>query len=75
MCVRAAAPPVKGEERTFLLDGDEVSISATALGPNGSRIGFGEVTGTIRPARQGRPASLPDQALSSRTSAARLTPW
>jgi fumarylacetoacetase len=41
---------VKGEERTFLLDGDEVSISATAPGPAGSRIGFGEVTGTIRPA-------------------------
>jgi fumarylacetoacetase len=42
---------VKGEERTFLLDGDEISISATAPGPDGSRIGFGEVTGTIRPAR------------------------
>jgi len=42
---------VKGEERTFLLDGDEISISGTAPGPDGSRIGFGEVTGTIRPAR------------------------
>ena len=42
---------VKGEERTFLLDGDEISISGTAPGPAGSRIGFGEVTGTIRPAR------------------------
>ena len=42
---------VKGEERTFLQDGDEVTISATAPGPNGSRIGFGEVTGTIRRAR------------------------
>ena len=42
---------VKGEERTFLLDGDEISISGTAPGPGGSRIGFGEVTGTIRPAR------------------------
>ena len=41
---------VKGEQRTFLQDGDEVSISATAPGPNGTRIGFGEVTGTIRPA-------------------------
>jgi fumarylacetoacetase len=40
---------VQGEERTFLLDGDEVTISATASGPNGARIGFGEVTGTIRP--------------------------
>jgi fumarylacetoacetase len=41
---------VKGEERTFLLDGDEVTISATAPGPDGTRIGFGEVTGRIRPA-------------------------
>ncbi|MEU7819067.1 fumarylacetoacetase [Pseudonocardia sp. NPDC049154] len=42
---------VKGEERTFLLDGDEVTISATAPGPDGTRIGFGEVTGRITPAR------------------------
>lgn len=41
---------VKGEERTFLEDGDEVVISATAPGPDGSRIGFGEVTGVINPA-------------------------
>ncbi len=42
---------VKGEERTFLLDGDEVTISATAPGAAGGRIGFGEVTGTVRAAR------------------------
>ena len=42
---------VKGEERTFLEDGDEVTITATAPGANGGRIGFGEVTGTIRAAR------------------------
>ena len=41
---------VKGEERTFLLDGDEVVITATAPGPDGSRIGFGEVSGTVHPA-------------------------
>jgi fumarylacetoacetase len=41
---------VKGEERTFLQDGDRVSISATAPGTGGGRIGFGEVTGTIRAA-------------------------
>ncbi|HEY3470487.1 MAG TPA: fumarylacetoacetase [Amycolatopsis sp.] len=41
---------VKGEERTFLLDGDEVTITATAPGPDGGHIGFGEVTGTVRPA-------------------------
>lgn len=39
---------VKGEERTFLEDGDEVTISATAPGTNGGRISLGEVTGTIR---------------------------
>lgn len=41
---------VKGQERTFLLDGDEVTITATAPGPDGSRIGFGEVTGRVRAA-------------------------
>jgi fumarylacetoacetase len=41
---------VKGEQRTFLLDGDEVVITATAPGTGGGRIGFGEVTGTILPA-------------------------
>jgi fumarylacetoacetase len=39
-----------GTERTFLLDGDEVSISATAPGPGGTRIAFGEVTGRVLPA-------------------------
>jgi fumarylacetoacetase len=41
---------VKGEERTFLQDGDEVTISATAPGTGGGRIGFGEVRGTVTPA-------------------------
>ena len=45
---------VKGEPRTFLADGDEVVISATAPGAAGGRIGFGEVSGTIRPARCGQ---------------------
>jgi fumarylacetoacetase len=40
-----------GSSRTFLLDGDTVSISATAPGPNGSLVGFGDVTGTIVAAR------------------------
>ena len=39
-----------GATRTFLEDGDEVSITATAPGPEGSRIGFGEVRGLVRPA-------------------------
>ena len=36
--------------RTFLADGDTVTISATAPGPDGNRIGLGEVTGSVRPA-------------------------
>ncbi|NLU84574.1 fumarylacetoacetase [Rhodococcus sp. HNM0569] len=43
---------VAGEERTFLQDGDEVSISATAPAANGGRIGFGEVRARILPATQ-----------------------
>ena len=42
---------VKGEPRTFLVDGDTVTITATAPGTAGGRIALGEVTGTIRPAR------------------------
>jgi fumarylacetoacetase len=40
-----------GTTRGFLEDGDEVTITATAPGPNGTRIGFGEVTGRILPAK------------------------
>lgn len=46
---------VKGEPRTFLLDGDEVVISATAPAVGGGRIGFGKVAGTILPARCDQP--------------------
>jgi fumarylacetoacetase len=38
---------VQGEERTFLEDGDEVVITATAPGSDGARIGFGGVSGRI----------------------------
>ncbi|MTH80107.1 fumarylacetoacetase [Paracoccus aestuariivivens] len=41
---------VNGEERTFIQDGDEVSLFAHAQG-QGYRIGFGPCTGTILPAR------------------------
>ncbi|MEU1980357.1 fumarylacetoacetase [Nocardia sp. NPDC019395] len=41
---------IAGEDRTFLEDGDEVTISAVAPGPGGTRIGFGEVRGRITPA-------------------------
>ncbi|WP_150245229.1 fumarylacetoacetase [Nocardiopsis quinghaiensis] len=40
-----------GTERAFLEDGDEVTITATAPGPDGTRVDFGEVTGRILPAR------------------------
>ncbi|MDQ1733191.1 MAG: fumarylacetoacetase [Pseudonocardiales bacterium] len=39
-----------GVERTFLQDGDRVSITATAPGPAGSVIGIAEVSGHILPA-------------------------
>jgi fumarylacetoacetase len=39
-----------GSVRTFLEDGDRVTITATAPGPDGSRVGIAEVTGTILPA-------------------------
>ncbi|WP_018654401.1 fumarylacetoacetase [Actinomadura flavalba] len=42
---------VAGEERTFLRDGDEVVLTATAPGPDGTRVGLGEVRGRVRPAR------------------------
>ena len=42
---------VKGESRSFLVDGDTVTITATAPGTAGGRIALGEVTGVIRPAR------------------------
>ncbi|MGW6425991.1 fumarylacetoacetase [Nocardia sp. NPDC055053] len=42
---------VGGESRTFLADGDEVTITATAPGTAGRRIGLGQVSGRILPAR------------------------
>ncbi|WP_030057841.1 MULTISPECIES: fumarylacetoacetase [Streptomyces] len=36
-----------GTTRTFLEDGDEVAITATAPGPDGAVVGFGEVTGRV----------------------------
>ncbi len=40
-----------GSGRSFLEDGDEVVISATAPGPDGATVVFGDVRGTIAPAR------------------------
>jgi fumarylacetoacetase len=42
---------VGGEQRTFLEDGDEVVLTATAPGAGGTRLGFGEARGRILPAR------------------------
>ncbi len=49
---RGGAEPLRvaGSLRTFLQDGDEVTISATAPGSSGGRIGFGEVAGRVLPA-------------------------
>ncbi|GAA2878141.1 fumarylacetoacetase [Actinoplanes cyaneus] len=38
-----------GTTRTFLQDGDEITITATAPAADGSHLSFGHVTGTIRP--------------------------
>jgi fumarylacetoacetase len=43
---------VNGEERTFLQDGDEVTITGWATTADGRKIGLGEVTGRITPARK-----------------------
>jgi fumarylacetoacetase len=40
---------VNGQARTFLLDDDEVVLTATAPGAAGGRVGFGEVRGRILP--------------------------
>ncbi|MGI5213005.1 fumarylacetoacetase [Plantactinospora sp. CA-290183] len=42
-----------GSTRTFLADGDTVTVTATAPGPDGRTVGLGEVAGTIEPARSG----------------------
>ena len=47
------AEPVElgdGQTRTFLEDGDEVSVTAWAPGAQGTRIGFGAVSGRVVPA-------------------------
>jgi fumarylacetoacetase len=45
-----------GTSRFWLQDADEVTITATAPGPDGTRIGLGSATGTILPAVQEAPA-------------------
>ena len=38
-----------GSTRAFLQDGDTVTITGWAPGPDGGRVGLGEVTGTVVP--------------------------
>jgi fumarylacetoacetase len=42
-----------GSARAWLQDGDEITISATAAGPDGSRVGLGAAMGCILPATPG----------------------
>jgi fumarylacetoacetase len=42
-----------GEQRTFLEDGDELTLRARAEREGYASIGFGDCTGTITPALQG----------------------
>jgi fumarylacetoacetase len=43
-------PLPDGSSRSWLHDGDEITITAVAPGPDGTRIGLGSVTGCILPA-------------------------
>ena len=47
---RAPVTLADGSRRTFLRDGDTVTISATVPGPDGATIELAEVTGTVLPA-------------------------
>jgi fumarylacetoacetase len=40
-----------GETRTFLEDGDTVTFRGACEKPGAARVGFGEVSGTLLPAR------------------------
>lgn len=44
-------PLIDGSTRTFLADGDVVTIAAAAPSTGGGRVTLGEVTGTVLPAR------------------------
>jgi fumarylacetoacetase len=49
-------PLPDGTSRRWLQDGDEITITATAPGPRGARIGLGQAIGAILPAVPGSPA-------------------
>ena len=53
-CTWSGTEPVTlddGSQRTFLEDGDTITLRATAPGPEGAVIGLGECVGTVLPAR------------------------
>jgi fumarylacetoacetase len=50
-----------GSTRTFLQDGDTVTVTGWAPGPHGSPIGLGEVVGTIAPPRLNQGTQQPGQ--------------
>jgi len=45
------------EQRVFIEDGDRVVLRGWAAAPRRPRIGFGEASGTVLPARRPRAAS------------------
>jgi fumarylacetoacetase len=60
-----------GETRTFLQDGDTVTLRAFCAHPGAARIGLGEVSGTIHrrePRAAGRRSRSPAQAGKARSS-------
>lgn len=57
-----------GSSRTFLEDGDTVRIRGSAPGLDGVRIGFGDVAGTILPARL---SAVPPEEVRPRGDSAR----
>jgi fumarylacetoacetase len=67
-------PVIVGDEkRTFLEDGDEIVITASAPGPDGTRIGFGEVAGRITAAVSGFSDDLASSAAEIDTRAVNAT--
>jgi fumarylacetoacetase len=55
------AEPVRladGSQRTFLEDGDTVTIRAVGAGADGGEVDLGEVSGTVRPATPAEPAPI-----------------
>jgi fumarylacetoacetase len=51
-----------GETRTFLQDGDEITLRARAHRPGAAPIGFGECRAIVQPAATLTPAAIPGEA-------------